>query len=294
MGNSVPSESNNDWVVIPLDRTCIAISIPSHTPDPRMLALLPGGQPEYAQRVAQFESTYNPMMSRMYKYLGGAAIFSMITGNLGTRMFDGEVGPVLVLGYIPLMFALVYMYKTMTSLKEVIRGIFSSWEAHGLKCDFFAGNKHSKPRLGFEITDAGKQRLAEAGQQPAPGQQQQQQQMMMMQPGQQQQMFMMPPGQQMQAGFQPQMQAMPGFQPAMMAQPGQQPANFDPMTGAPLAPVATATVVPDNKVQVQVPAYGGGGVTGVMYNGAMISVEIPKDAQGGAIIWVDVPDAYRK
>ena len=47
-------------------------------------------------------------------------------------------------------------------------------------------------------------------------------------------------------------------------------------------------------MQVQVPAYGGGGVTGVMYNGEMISVEIPKDAQGGATIFVDVPDAYRK
>ncbi len=75
---------------------------------------------------------------------------------------------------------------------------------------------------------------------------------------------------------------------------GQQPANFDPTTGAPLAPVASATIVPDNKVQVQVPAYGGGGVTGVMYNGDMISVEIPKDALGGTTIWVDVPEAYRK
>ena len=73
-----------------------------------------------------------------------------------------------------------------------------------------------------------------------------------------------------------------------------QPANFDPTTGAPLAPVASATIVPDNKVQVQVPAYGGGGVTGVMYNGDMVSVEIPKDALGGTTIWVDVPEAYRK
>ena len=252
-----------------------------------MLALLPSGQTEYAQRTAQFESTVKPIMSRMYQLLGGAVIFSMITGNVGTRLFDGEVGPVLVLGYIPLIFALVKMYRTMTGLKDVTRGIFSSWEAHGLKVDYFRGNKHAKPRLGFEITNARKQRLAEAGLQPAPGQQQQQQQMMMMtmmQPGQQQQIFMMPPGQQMQAGF----------QPAMIAEPGQQPANFDLTTGAPLAPVASVTIVPDNKVQVQVPAYGGGGVTGVIYNGDMISVEIPKDALGGTTIWVDVPEAYRK
>ena len=95
-----------------------------------MLALLPRGQTEYAQRTAQFESTVNPIMSRMYQLLGGAVIFSMITGNVGTRLFDGEVGPVLVLAYIPLIFALVNMFRTMTGLKDVIKGIFSSWEAH--------------------------------------------------------------------------------------------------------------------------------------------------------------------
>ena len=60
MINSIPDVSNDSWIIIPLDRTCINVTIPSHTPDPRILSLLPGGQPEYVQRTAQFESTVNP------------------------------------------------------------------------------------------------------------------------------------------------------------------------------------------------------------------------------------------
>jgi hypothetical protein len=231
-----------------------------------MLAILPSGQPEYTLKTNQFVNTVNPIISRMYQYLGFAFLFSAVGGNLATRAFEGGIASAMIIGYVPVILAMIHMIRTFKGLPEVIKGIFGSWEAHGLTVNYFPGNKHAKPRLGFKITEAARQRLAEAGQQQTTGQQQQQ--TIRIQPGS---------------------QPMPSFQPM-------QPMNFHPIDTMTGAPIATATVVPDNacKVQVQVPAYGGGGVTGVMYNGAMISVEVPKDAKAGTTIWVDVPAAYRK
>jgi hypothetical protein len=105
-------------------------------------------------------------------------------------------------------------------------------------------------------------------------------QCMAMTPDQQQQYTMQVQQQQQQYAMQQQMaQPVMLAQPVMMAQP---------------TPNAGMHVSGAKQVKVDVPAYGGGGVTGVMYNGVMISVDIPKDAKAGSSIWVDVPVAtYR-
>jgi len=153
MGNTVniPQESGNGWVILHVDRQCIEVTVSSdQAADPKLLAF--GVQPhDFRHKMEDFSTQVNAQVKPAYYKMFGAISFATIFANIGTRLLEFNVAMALTIAYIPLIWSIWVLIKTMKGLPEKISTVFESWKGLGITAEYYPGSKHSKPRLGFKL-----------------------------------------------------------------------------------------------------------------------------------------------
>ena len=175
MGNlsSLPSKSNDDWIVITIPKSCKLqlcgkFELPSteNIDDERLVqdvyqrkGFVPRHQVEAKFEV--FNEKIGKGRTRLMQFMWLSILIAVIVPQLSRVLIlkDTEwyvtAAIVPILTYVPMQISIFLLLRHYCNEKNRVKEIFQDWQPlYFEEIDWVVGNKHSPPRLGFKISKA--------------------------------------------------------------------------------------------------------------------------------------------
>ncbi|GMH52119.1 hypothetical protein TrRE_jg4667 [Triparma retinervis] len=160
VASSVPVSSSQTCVVVTVNKSCIIQTFPP-SPFPEELRVAGVFESDYKKKASSFDGAVNGTLKLAYGYMFVGVIFSVVFGNIGTRLLDMELGIVLTLTYVPIVAALAYLVCKLRTLPTIAENVFEDWRRFGIETKYFMGGKHQPARVGFHLTGEALRRQAD-------------------------------------------------------------------------------------------------------------------------------------
>ena len=174
MGNlsSLPSKSNDDWIVITIPKSCKLslcgkFELPSteNIDDNRLIqdvyqrkGLV--SRHEVEAKFEIFNEKIGKGRTRLMQFLWFFILFAVILPQLSRVLLKNTewyvtAAIVPIVAYIPMQISIMLLLGHYCNEKNRVKEIFKDWmPLYFEEIDWVVGSKHSPPRLGFKISKA--------------------------------------------------------------------------------------------------------------------------------------------